>query len=224
MVNDRDLSFSYVLMPSIISAFMACDRSKVIDVGCGVGVLSERLATLSGVVTGIDSSSASIDIARNLHANVKNLTFVESSLNAYASKVGDHTFSIVVANMFLMNVSDLTTALKDIRKLINNGGCFIFSITHPCFWPTYREYATDEWFDYWKDIAIESPFRISLSSYGNLKTTHFHRPLQDYINSLYDAGLTVEKILEPRPTAHIEERYAVPWRYPRFLVGLCKAD
>jgi 2-polyprenyl-6-hydroxyphenyl methylase/3-demethylubiquinone-9 3-methyltransferase len=46
---------------------------SVLDVGCGGGILSESLARMGAIVTGIDPSVHNIDVARQ-HAGVDPLT------------------------------------------------------------------------------------------------------------------------------------------------------
>ena len=47
-------------------------NKKILDIGCGGGILSEELSKMGAKVTGIDSSKKSISIAKK-HAKEKNL-------------------------------------------------------------------------------------------------------------------------------------------------------
>ena len=47
-------------------------NKKILDIGCGGGILSEELSKMGAKVTGIDSSKKSINIAKK-HANEQDL-------------------------------------------------------------------------------------------------------------------------------------------------------
>ena len=42
-----DLSFRYILLPSVTRLLHACDLERVLDLGCGTGGLTKELAELS---------------------------------------------------------------------------------------------------------------------------------------------------------------------------------
>ena len=48
------------------------ERIKILDIGCGGGLLSEPMTRLGAVVTGIDASEKNINVAK-LHAKKNNL-------------------------------------------------------------------------------------------------------------------------------------------------------
>ena len=55
-----------------ITSRLEIKDKKILDIGCGGGILSEELSKMGAKVTGIDSSKKSIDIAKK-HAKEKNL-------------------------------------------------------------------------------------------------------------------------------------------------------
>ena len=57
---------------------------RILDVGCGVGILCEPLSRLGADVTGIDSNKKAIEVAKE-HAKMKNLKI--SYINAELSEL-----------------------------------------------------------------------------------------------------------------------------------------
>ncbi len=213
-----DLSYNYVISPSVLHLVKSLSPASVLDAGCGTGALTTQIAALSVNVVGLDPSGRSLEIARRHQGS--GVRFIQETMENFAAHCSE-AFDIIVANMVLMDVLTLESFLKACAKLVNENGAFIFSITHPCFWPTYRGYSELSWFKYERDIIIEAPFRISADPNNALVSTHIHRPLSAYLRGLEHAGFVVALLLEPLPTPDVEKQYPAPWRFPRYLVGLC---
>lgn len=218
----KDLSFNFVLVPTILQLSASSDFTSVIDIGCGTGFLTEQLASKAQRIIGIDMSEEMIKFAKDQCIDVVNVEFKNSTIENFARNIKSPLFTLAISNMSLMTALNLDVVLQSIACVLRPGGHFVFTITHPCFWPFYHGYAYKEWFDYKKEVLIEDVFRISLESpKDGIKTTHAHRPLEQYMVSLYKAGFAIDGICEPMPTRDIEVKYPEPWEYPRFLGVRC---
>jgi hypothetical protein len=124
--------------------------------------------------------------------------------------------------MVLMDILDLRDFVAAVSKVLRANGAFIFSTTHPWFWPSYYGYVNEPWFRYSLELVIECPFKITAVPDCPLLSTHVHRPLEAYIQGFSKAGLSIEALHEPMPSADIDALYPEPWVYPRYLVGLCR--
>lgn len=216
-----DITYTKLLCPSISGIIREKKPANILDAGCGVGILTEKMSSIAQNVVGIDPSSQSIEIAKRFHSNVKT-TFLAESIESFRAKMGMARFDAVVANMVLMDTLDLDSFLLSSSVLLKDDGYFAFSITHPCFWPEYYGYSSETWFSYEKELIIEGPFRTSLSGPGQLVSTHIHRPLSNYSEKLQSNGFVVERLFEPLPSAETLSLYPKSWIYPRYMVGLCK--
>ncbi|MCK4368331.1 MAG: class I SAM-dependent methyltransferase [Dehalococcoidales bacterium] len=218
----KDLSFNFVLVPTILQLSTSSDFTSVIDIGCGPGFLTEQLALKAQHIIGIDMSEEMIKLAKGQCASVMNVEFINSTIENFARNIKPPPFTLAISNMSLMTALHLDGVLQSVACVLRPKGHFVFTITHPCFWPFYWGYASKEWFDYKKEVLIEDVFRISLESpKDGVKTTHAHRPLEQYIVSLCKAGFAIDEICEPMPAKDIEVKYPEPWRYPRFLGMRC---
>ena len=204
-------------MPSIQALLQGSNLERVLDVGCGTGQLTGQLARVSAKVIAVDASTHSVRIAQESHAELTNASFHVGSVEDFARRWAGPPFTTAVANMTLMACLNLHSFVEAVARLISPGGCFVASITHPWFWPYYRGYANADWFRYDREVIIEAPFRISAEA-TDYVTTHVHRPLVSYLNSLSEAGLIVDRVLEPYPDEGIQALYPEPWLFPRFLV------
>ncbi len=102
-----------------------------IDIGCGGGILSERLKRLGANVTGIDASQSSINVAKE-HAIKSRLEiyykcistskFIELEKEKVINK-----FDLVVASEVIEHVKNRKSFLSDISKLCRRGGLIVFT-------------------------------------------------------------------------------------------------
>jgi 2-polyprenyl-3-methyl-5-hydroxy-6-metoxy-1,4-benzoquinol methylase len=222
IVSKIDLSYHKILIPTIMRLVGDIQNKQIIDVGCGSGYLSAKLAAKGAYVVGVDPSKKMIRIAKREYGSVPRLKFCNLSIEGYLHSDLHRQFEVAVSNMSLITIPNLDEALRAISSLLQPRGMFVFNITHPCFWNQYRKYESPDRFKYHIPHAQKGSFTISLDTSGlRSPTTHFHRPLQNYFRSLRDASFVVDELIEPFPTREIEKLYPEPWKVPRFLSLRC---
>ena len=218
--SGKDVSFEYVLKPTIIELLEPGLSDSLLDAGCGSGVLTEALADGFDSVVGVDMSPINIELANQSATKRGNTDYVCSKIEDVIYEEGVR-FSTIVANMVFQDALDLRSCLKSLAQRSRVGTVLISTITHPWFWPTYWGYDREVWFDYSKELAIEAPFRVSsdVSTVG--VTTHFHRPLSFYVSSFKEQGFRLDRLIEPVPPESIQKKYPATWKFPRFLSFKC---
>jgi len=188
IATGKDHSAIHVLAPAILQAAAQCDVSRVLDVGCGTGWLTVLIAHNAAEVLGVDPSGVSIEIARK-HHNAANVRYEEATVESLAERM-PNTFTLAFANMTLSTSPNLSLALGAVSALLKPRRRFLFTIPHPCFFPTYWHYANEPWFEYGSEIAISERFHI-LAETSDFQTTHVHRPLERYVSELSAAGFRI---------------------------------
>ncbi len=206
----QDISLIAVTVPCILRNISINHPRISLDVGCGSGYLTYKVAELSTKCVGIDISKNSIRLAESLYKK-HNLSFKCCAIEDF---VYNMTFDTCIANMVFMDDPNWLKSIQRIYDLLINNGRFYFTITHPCFWPRYWEYQDEPWFKYNQEIFVENEFTISLSKSIGM-TTHIHRPLSQYVSGLITTGFVIEKIEEIYPVINIPKGYN--YEYPRFL-------
>jgi 2-polyprenyl-6-hydroxyphenyl methylase / 3-demethylubiquinone-9 3-methyltransferase len=107
-----------------------CDGLKdkrVLDVGCGGGILAEAMAALGAQVTGIDLSEKALGVAR-LH-QLESGAQVEYRLVAAEALVGESpgAFDVVTCMELLEHVPDPASTVAACAALARCGGTVVFS-------------------------------------------------------------------------------------------------
>ncbi len=98
-------------------------NTKVLDVGCGAGFLSNELAKQGLQVTGVDLSEESLKVAaKHDHTN----SVVYQSADAYHLPFPDATFDVLTAMDFLEHVENPDLVIKEFSRVLKPGGLFIF--------------------------------------------------------------------------------------------------
>ena len=100
---------------------------KVIDVGCGGGLLSEALARRGAEVTGIDLAEASIAVARE-HAGASGLAIDYRCVATEAmAQRAPKSYDVVCCLEMLEHVPDPEAIIKACADLLRPGGLAVFS-------------------------------------------------------------------------------------------------
>jgi 2-polyprenyl-6-hydroxyphenyl methylase/3-demethylubiquinone-9 3-methyltransferase len=100
---------------------------KILDVGCGGGILSESMACLGAEVTGIDMGATPLEVAR-LHALEQHVTVnyqqipVETLAETHAGQ-----FDVVTCMEMLEHVPDPASIVQACATLVRPGGKVFFS-------------------------------------------------------------------------------------------------
>ena len=93
---------------------------KILDIGCGGGLLSEPMTKLGATVTGIDASSKNIEIAK-LHAKKNKLKI--NYVNCSPEKLPEQEKFDVILNMEIVeHVEDISLFLKSCSQLLKKEG------------------------------------------------------------------------------------------------------
>ena len=93
---------------------------KILDIGCGGGLISEPMARLGGSVTGIDASSKNVKVAE-LHSKKNNLRI--NYLNKSPEQLKyENKFDIILNLEVIEHVEDVDLYLNSCANLVKKNG------------------------------------------------------------------------------------------------------
>jgi len=102
-------------------------QAKVLDVGCGGGLLAEGMAKRGADVTGVDRSPKALNVAR-LHAEQANVSvdYQENDAETWALTHAE-TYDAVTCLEVLEHVPDVPRAIAACASMLKPGGLFFFA-------------------------------------------------------------------------------------------------
>lgn len=105
---------------------------KILDIGCGGGLLSEEFAKCGAEVTGIDISEKSLEIAKK-HSLENKLKIKYKSGYAENIPSNDNTFDAVICADVLEHVDDLERVISEVSRVLKSKGIFCYDTINKTF-------------------------------------------------------------------------------------------
>ena len=101
---------------------------KILDVGCGGGILSEAMGQLGGKVTGIDASPNTIGIAKAHSKSVNSgVIYIQKTIEEFITTNPDEKFDVITCLEMLEHVPSPLGVIQSCSSLLNDGGDIFFS-------------------------------------------------------------------------------------------------
>lgn len=133
-MGDGNDFFNILIWPAVERLLKPQPGERLLDVACGNGLTSRRLANAMARVTAFDVSAAMITIAAG-HSGPSNIDYrvVDGTDCEALLSLGVGAFDGALCNMALMDMADIEPLMTALAVLLKPGGRFVFSVLHPCF-------------------------------------------------------------------------------------------
>jgi len=196
----------------------------VLDVACGNGVSSRRLARLGARVVAVDFAAEMIACARRRARADERIDYqvLDATDEAALLELGRGAFQAVVCNMALFDMAAVAPLFRAVPRLLADRGRFVFSILHPCFNnPSVVQMGELE--DRAGELATVYAVKISryLSSFTQpglampgqpVAHPYFHRSLTELLGAALRTGMVLDAFEERAfPPAHESRSHPLAW-------------
>ena len=185
------IRISYI-KENIINSFKLKDQDKplknikILDIGCGGGLLSEPMCRLGAKVTGIDASEKNVQVAK-LHAKKNNLDIKYLSTSPENFKT-DLKFDVILNMEIIEHVEDVDFFLESCSSLLRKNGImfvatinktlksYLFAIVGAEYILRWLPIGTHEWDKFVNPedlIKISKKYNLNLENLDGMKFNIF---------------------------------------------------
>jgi ubiquinone/menaquinone biosynthesis C-methylase UbiE len=209
----------HMINPTILDLLGPVEGKAVLDVACGEGHFSRKLAEQAKEnirITGIDASETLIEIAKRRNKDFSNCITFQVGDASRMEQVPSKTFDIAICNMALMFIKRYEDAIHEVARILKPRGIFVFSLLHPCFLTPGSDWIMDDTCGAekgkkrigWKtdNYHLRLAARDVMFVCDTQETYYFCRTLEDYVRTLRKNGFIVTDLREPLPPKAMMER------------------
>jgi 2-polyprenyl-3-methyl-5-hydroxy-6-metoxy-1,4-benzoquinol methylase len=198
---------------------------RILDIACGNGLTSRRLAAMGATVVAFDFAQEMIDRARQRRTEFDDRIayhVLDGTDHGALLALGESQFDAALCQMALFDMADIEPLLSVLPMLLRPGGRFVFSVIHPCF-NSSKVVHVAELED--QDGEIVTSYSVKVSGYMTSTVTlgaaiagqpraqlYFHRPLQALLGAGLKAGFVIDGLEERAfPADHLGGSNPLGW-------------
>lgn len=178
----------------IVARLLDEGPGRLLDVGCGTGLLAVTLAERGWSVTGIDISADQLRLAEKRGAEVL-------QGDGAAVPFGDSSFDAAVSMWTHTDVDDFRAVLREIERVLKRRAPFVYLGAHPCFIGPHSRFVSAE------GVPVLHPGYRRTQRYTaapgispeglRAKVGASHLPLGLFVQAFLDEGFNLEHFEEP---------------------------
>jgi SAM-dependent methyltransferase len=204
-----------VIAPSVEALLAIRPGDRVLELACGNGEFSRRMAEAGAAVLATDFSEGMLERARSYGGNVRYRSVDATDRATLDALAPDGPFDAVVVNMALMDMAELSPLAGALPGLLEPAGRFVMSVQHPAFnaGDVVRVLEQTD-----VDRNVVSSHAVRISTYRSLTSAkgialvgqpeaqwYFNRPLSELLRPFLATGLVLDAIEEPTiPLEHAD--------------------
>ena len=187
------------------------DAHRILDLGCGTGLLTRELAAPGRQVVGVDPAPAMLAVARR-QPGAERVQWVEGDARALGTPEADLVVMTGNVAQIFLDDADWLATLAAIHAALRPGGYLAFESRNPDdrAWERWNRVATYEQFDSpngpmesWLELVRVGDGRVSFEGHNIFLSTGEvvvarselrFRSLEEITDTLTDTGFTVEHV------------------------------
>lgn len=183
-------------------------RERVLEIACGNGHFSRRMAALGASVLATDWSEPMLARARAHGGNVEYRQADATDEAALVALAAAGSFDAIVCNMAIMDIVAIEPMARAAAVLLAPRGRFVFSTLHPSFNSSPGTTRVLEQSD--DDRGVVRRSFLKVSGYSTPTTGrgvalegqpviqwYFHRSLSDLLRPFFQSGFVFDAVEEP---------------------------
>lgn len=197
---------------------------RVLDLGCGTGILTQKISRWGAHAFGVDLSPQMIAIAER-ESEAAGLSIPYAVAHSSTLPYGDQIFHGVASSLMLHYLQDLNPTLREVHRVTVDQCQFCATFHHPFMEVLEKESVHQKELPQAKRYFPESPeSRRYTWQLCGVEIENFHHTLEEIFLAFTSNGWQVQELLELRPNAQLLKASATTLpgldyanRYPTFM-------
>jgi 2-polyprenyl-3-methyl-5-hydroxy-6-metoxy-1,4-benzoquinol methylase len=222
-IGDGNSFQDYLIEPASERLLALQPGEKVLDIACGAGRFTRRMAAIGAIITAIDHSEKFIKRARERtteHADRTEYRVLDAADKSALLTLEGKGFDAAVCTMGLMDMSSIEPLISTLPKLLKPGGRFVFSVLHPAFSSGTTRLVAEE--DV-KDGEVVTSYGVTITDYARpfvhmgigimgqpVPQHYFHRPISLLFNTCFKHGFVLDGMEEPTLPEELKGKSRMP--------------
>lgn len=215
MMGEEGNNFFRVLQWPVIQEFMRVEDwprrpalPQVLDIACGNGLTSRKLAGLGAQVRAFDFSRDLIAFAQGRPNPGGRISYqvLDATDEPALLALGEKSYDYALSNMALFDMAEIEPLFRVLPRLLKPGSSFVFSLTHPAFNNSSSLHVAEQMdaegqiktVYYVKISRYMTPYQARGAALRNqpVPQIYFERPLQFYLNLGFQNGFVLDGFAE----------------------------
>jgi SAM-dependent methyltransferase len=192
-----------VVWPGVQSLLPVLTDRRVLDAGCGDGTYTAQLSQQGADVIGVDASKELLEIAQAEYGD--EIEFHHADLRDPLEFLADASIDAIVSQLALDHIEDWQPIFEEFSRVLKPGGSLVLAVHNPP--AVYGKIESDAEAEEQFELASPSYFEIepwselwSTSDGEKQSVQKYRRPLTAQVNAAFQAGFTMDGLVEPTPT------------------------
>lgn len=187
--------------PAVISLLGDVAAQRVLDVGCGSGILSAHLVEHGAEVVGFDASAEMIEIAKG--RALEHAEFRVADLAEPLTFLADGSIDLAVGSLVIHYLHDWVAPLRELRRVLRRDGALVLSTHHPA-----QDVALSRDGNYFATEHLHDRWSLGTTTFD---VQFWRRPLTAMFSAFAAAGLSVDVVQEPMPVDECRQLHPDAW-------------
>jgi len=170
---------------AIIDKLPQIGNSKILDYGCGPGILARSLQSMGADVKVFDTDPEMLEKS--------GAKIGPNNVYTEAARIPRDAFDIITCNLVLCIVDDYEVCVisRYIRRALKKSGVAYIGFCNPLLWQTFE---TNLDWRFSKGRYEDNHFYWKIKKEGLYPVPEQHRPIEWYMQMFSDAGLRAEEV------------------------------
>ena len=211
-IGDGNTTQNHLVEPNQERLLGISSGDRILDVACGAGRFTRRMADAGAKIVAFDHSESFIERARQRSVGYEDAIDYRAlnacDPDALASVAEEGPYDAAVCTMALMDMAVVTPLAEALPKLLLPEGKFVFSICHPVFNSVGTKMVAEQ--QYTAD-GVALRYSASATDYMRVRSAlgigivgqprpqrYFHRPISALLELFLSRGLVLDALLEPK--------------------------